>query len=464
MKSYTTAPAAIPRRDRERAAVASSPMEIDRRLMHRAGRPVLPWKSIRVEAQGNSMDRITSRPALLPRIVVPAIVCCAAVPAARADVVVENALTIDGAAGFSLLAMGGNSTHSVASDKSRTDSNLQFKSKLMSHFAGKSGNSSEIVRLDKGVVYELQNADRKYTEMTIEQKRAAMQHAMQQMDQAASQQASTSQQQLPVDASECQMSPPVVDARKTGEHATIAGLDTERATISLKQTCTDPKTLKACDLVFSIDNWLAPAAPGEEESRAFALNYAKQLGFGEEEMKAMQNRMQQAFSQYKDSWSQVMAKASEFQGYPLKTVLQISMGGPQCTNESGTQVASDPMFADAVDAGVQAGAGTATGAAASAVGQAAGQAVGNNVGGAVAGSAVGAFAGKLGSSLLAKLHKKDKPPEPAEVRPAASTEAAAPSGMIRLFRLINETTAIRGGPIPATTFEVPEGYTKVAAR
>jgi hypothetical protein len=31
-------------------------------------------------------------------------------------------------------------------------------------------------------------------------------------------------------------------------------------------------------MVWGIDQWLASAAPGSEESKAFALNYATQLG------------------------------------------------------------------------------------------------------------------------------------------------------------------------------------------
>jgi hypothetical protein len=173
----------------------------------------------------------------------------------------------------------------------------------------------------------------------------------------------------------------------------------------------------------------------------------------------MQGRMQQAYSQYKNSWGEVMEKASQYQGYPLRTALQMSMGGPQCTTESGTQVAADPVFADAVDAGFQAGAGTAAGAAGSAVTQAAVEKAGGGVGGAVAGSAAGAFVGKLGSSLLGKLKKKDQP-APAE-QPAAAAPANA--GMIRLFRAQTETVAIRTEAVPASTFEVPAGYKKVAA-
>ena len=377
--------------------------------------------------------------------------------AARADVVIEQSLDLDGVAGFSMLAMQGTSTTSLTPDKSRVDSDMKFKSALVNRFAGKYGNSSQIVRLDKGVVYDLQHKDKQYTEMSFAEMRAAMDKAMQQMEAASEQQ--PQQQTLPVDAEECQWSTPVVEARETGERATIAGVDTRRAIVSLKQTCTDPKTQKACDMVWTVDQWLASQVPGEDESKAFALNYAKQLGFDSASAQAMQGRMQQAFGQYKDSWTEAMKKASEFQGYPLKSALQMSMGGPQCTTESGTQVAADPMFADAVDAGIQAGASTAAGQAASVATQAAVEKAGGGVGGAIAGSAAGAFASKMGASLMGKFNKKKEQPAAA---PAADAATAAPS-MIRLFRMQTETTAIRTAALPGTTFELPAGYKKAAA-
>jgi hypothetical protein len=378
---------------------------------------------------------------------------------ARADVVITEKIDMDGAAGFSMLAMAGQSTSSITPDKSRIDSDMKFKSRLMNTFAGKSGNSSQIIRLDKGVVYDVQHADKKYTEMTFAQMRAAMQKNMEAIEQASQAQAQTQQQQLPVDAEECQWSPPVVEARETGEHATIAGFDTARATVSVKQTCTDPKTSKACDMVWTIDQWLSSQAPGADESKAFALNYAQQLGIDAASMKAMQGRMQQAYGEYKSSWTEAMDKASQFQGYPLKTALQMTMGGAQCTTESGTQVAADPVFADAVDAGMQAGASTAAGAATSAATQTVVQQAGGGVAGAVAGSAAGAFAGKLGASLMGKLKKKDKEPPAATPEPAA----AANPGMIRLFRMQTETVSVQSGAIPGPTFDVPAGYKKVAA-
>jgi hypothetical protein len=380
--------------------------------------------------------------------------------AARADVVIEDRVDIDGVAGFSMLAMQGQSTSSLTADKSRIDSDMKFKSKLMNAFAGKHGNTSQIIRLDEGVVYDLQHADKQYTALTFAEMRASMDQAMQRMEAASQQANAQQQQQLPVDAEECQWSEPVVESRETGEQATIAGLQTSRVTTSLKQTCTDPKTSKTCDMVWSIDQWLAPESPGTAESKAFALNYARQLGLDEAGMKAMQGRMQQAFSQYKSSWTEVMEKASQYQGYPLRTALQMSMGGPQCTTESGTQVAADPMFADAVDAGFQAGAGSAAGAATSAATQAAVEQAGGGVGGAIAGSAAGAFASKLGSSLIGKLKKKDPPP-PAEPAAAATTAAPANPGMIRLFRATTETVSIRTGAVPASTFELPADYKKV---
>src|SRR4029453_667741 len=114
----------------------------------------------------------------------------------------------------------------------------------------------------------------------------------------------------------------------------------------------------------------------------------------------------------------------------------MSMGGPQCTTDSGTQVAADPMFADAVDAGFQAGASAAAGQAASVAGPAAGGGGGGGVG-------------------PAKMKKKPATPAP---DPAAA--APASTGMIRLFRVTSETTSIHSGPVAATTFDVPAGDQK----
>lgn len=385
------------------------------------------------------MNATSKRRILRQGIVLLAVAGALAPTLAQADVVTEKTITLDGLAGFSLLAMSGTSTQSLTGDRMRTDSNIQFKSKLLNMIGGKGGNTSQIVRLDQGVVYDLHHADRKYTEMTFEQMRAQMQQAMQQMEEASRQQAAAQQQQLPVDTESCQMSEPVVEARSTGEHATIAGYDAERASISLKQSCTDPKTQKTCDMVWSIDNWLTQSSPGGEEARSFALAYANRLGLDAESIQAMQNRMQGAYSQYKSVWTEVMKKAAEFKGYPLKTTMQISIGGPQCTTESGNQIASDPSFAEA-----------------------GGAAVGGSVGNAVGGSAVGALASKIGASLMGKFKKKDKPAEGAPAAAAAGGEAAA-SGMVNLFRLTTETTAIHEGAIAPATFEVPAGYKRVEA-
>jgi hypothetical protein len=369
-------------------------------------------------------------------------------------------MNTDGVAGFSLLAMQGTTTRSLSADKSRTDSNLQFKSKLLNTFAGRSGPTSQIVRLDKGLMWEVQPKDKTYTERTFADARAAMEKAMQQMEAASQQaQAQQPQQQLPIDAAESECSSPVVEAKVTGETATIAGNETKRAMVSLKQTCKDLKTMKSCDMVFSIDEWLAAQAPGMDESRAFAQNYAKQMGLDASGLQAMQSRMQNAFSQYKGTWTELMQKAGTFQGYPLKSAMQITMGGPQCTTDDGTQVASAPGFADAVQAGIDAGVGTAAGEVASAATQAAIGKAGGGAAGAVAGSAVGGFASKFGSSMMSKLHKKDAE-QPKTEAAAAPTDA----GMIRLFRLQTETTAIRGDAIPASTFDVPAGYKKIAAK
>ena len=100
----------------------------------------------------------TRRASTLVRVSPLAVLLALSAAPARSDVVMEESINLDGAAGFSMLAMQGKSTTSLTPDKSRIDSDMQFKSKLMNRFAGQSGASSQIIRLDQGRVYDVNTA------------------------------------------------------------------------------------------------------------------------------------------------------------------------------------------------------------------------------------------------------------------------------------------------------------------
>ena len=278
--------------------------------------------------------------------------------AARADVVIEETMNTDGVAGFSLLAMQGTTTRSLTADKSRTDSNVQLKSKLLNHFAGTSGPSSQIVRLDKGVLWEVQPKDKTYTERTFADARAAMEKAMQQMEAASQQaQAQQPQQQLPINAGGIS----VLVSRRRVPGDRRAGDD--RGLSNEPRSCRSsrPAGLEDDEVVRHglFDRGMAHrTSAGNGRIQSVRAELCEAMGLDASRLQAMQSRMQNAFSQYKGTWTELMQKAGTFQGYPLKSAMQITMGGPQCTTDDGTQVASAPGFADAVQAGVDAGVGT----------------------------------------------------------------------------------------------------------
>ena len=307
-------------------------------------------------------------------------------------------------------------------------------------------------------MWEVQPKDKTYTERTFADARAAMEKAMQQMEAASQQaQAQQPQQQLPINAGGVS----VLVSRRRVEGDRRAGDDrgqsNEPQIVSLKQTCKDLKTMKSCDMVCSIEEWLTAQAPGMDESRAFAQSYAKRWASMRAGCRRCRAGCRTRSRNTRAPGPSSCRRPSTFQGYPLKSAMQMSMGGPQCTTDDGTQVASAPVFADAVEAGVEAGVGTAAGEVASAATQAAVSKVG--------GGAAGSVAGLRRRRFREQVRLLDDEQAPQEGRTEAKAAAAAPAeaGMIRLFRVQTETTAIRADAIPASTFDVPAGYKKVAA-
>jgi hypothetical protein len=378
---------------------------------------------------------------------------------AGADVTIEERVDVGAIGGFSMAAMEGKSVTRVSGDKARTDSDMQFKSKFMRAFSGPPGGSAQIVRLDQQKIYEVDIGGKQYTEMSFAEMRQATQQAMQQAEQAMQQQSGAGAPgaaAMPVDEQRCEWSEPRTDVRRTGERATIAGVAAEQAVVSVARTCRDRETGKACDIMFDMEQWLAPDAPGGPELRQFWMNYARSLGFDETTARSMKARYQQLLGQYDSVWKDVAARAGELEGYPLKSVITLRMGGPECTTDDG-QPLSDSMFGDATAAGLDAGTASAASAAGSIAAQEAAKQAGSGLGGSIAGSAAGAFTGKLASSLMEKMKKqKEQVAQPEPEAPASGP------GSVTLFRIVTETTSISPSAVPADAFEVPAGFRKIA--
>lgn len=349
--------------------------------------------------------------------------CMAALVAAglagmvQADITIEQQINTDGFGPTKFGAMEGHSSTAISANKSRTEQQIQFKSRLLRALA-KSANTDtvHIVRLDAEVIDEIDVTNKQYSEMSFQQMREATAKALQDaQSQPARQQEAPSG--APVDDSKCQWSPPRSELKQKGEHASIAGSDTTRATITVTTTCTDPTKGTSCDFVFVMDEWLAADVPGTAETREFWRNYAAKLNLTGD-INGMQGGGAQAavFQRYKNGWGEAAKQAASLKGFPMRTIAAMQFGGPNCKDDSSTGSASSN---------------------ASSVPTSPNEALGS-----------------AALSLFSKMHKKD------DSQQAAAAAPVAP-GMVQMFQMSTETVAVRTDAIAGGAFEVPAGFKRV---
>jgi hypothetical protein len=331
----------------------------------------------------------------------------------HADVTIEERMTVSGAGMMKMANMSGTTTTSIAGQRARTDSNLQFESAMMRTFARGLGQSTEIVQLDQDKLYSVDSKKKTYTETTFADRRAQMQQAMDRMREGqASQQQATSG----VDDTQCEWSEPKADVKRTGEKAAVAGFEAERVTVTAVQSCKDKKTGQVCDFGLVLDQWVAPGFQASAETQAYQRAYAEKLGLSASTSRDFAERAQSMFGRYQGLWSEVAAKMRDVKGYPVKLSFGLGVGGPQCESAQETQASGGPASPP-------------------------------SLGGAL-GGALGGMFGK----------KKDATPAAA----ASTPPAQLPGGMISLMSMSNELVSVNQNSIDPQSFEVPAGFKKIA--
>ncbi len=351
---------------------------------------------------------------------------------------------------MSMAASEGSVVNLVSSDRSRTESTMTMKSKLVSMFAG-SGKSGNIVRLDKALTWTLFPDQQQYSELTFAQVKAQMDQARQAMKDAQAQ--GQTGGTLPVSAEGCKWT----DGEVHVEHPTgteeIAGFTTQKHIIRKQQSCTDPTTSKTCDITWLMETWLAKEMPGEQEVRKFQLDYAKAMGFGD--IVHQSEAGQSLLAMFGSNWEDVGNEFKKLQGYPLRTVMQMGIGGEQCTTAAGKPITTDEVWADASTAAYNAAIDQTGAEAGSAVGRAAGETLGGSLAGSIGGAAVGAAAGELIGGLSGMFKKNEQ--EAAAPEP----QAKAAGGQVTAFRITSEVTNWTVAPISQEHFDIPVGWKKI---
>ncbi|HEY6598439.1 MAG TPA: hypothetical protein VIZ30_03970, partial [Pseudomonadales bacterium] len=336
----------------------------------------------------------------------PASLALSIASAATADVMIEQKMAIQGV--VSLANMTSHTTTYIAGQRSRTDSTTAMESSLVRMFV-RDGATTQIVQLDTDTVYELDLKKKQYTQTSLAAHREKLKKALEQSKQA---QASQQQQAAGVDESQCAWTSPKSSVTKTGDTSTLAGYGTTRTTIAASQTCVDKSDpANECEFRLTLDQWLTPSFPPEQETLTYYEAYAKQLGL-DSVGNNFAERAESMFGRYGGIWSELRSKMKEVRGHPLKSNLALAIGGPQC--KKAKQTADDssdkPSATDSV-----------------------GRAIGGLFGG-----------------------KKKSPEGEADAPKAAPI--ANPDGLIQLLSIGTETVSANQDPVDPQQFEVPAGF------
>lgn len=376
-------------------------------------------------------------------------VCSVQAPIAMADVTLHQNVTVSASGAMSMMGSSGTVTTMVSGDRGRTENHVESNSAMIRKFA-KNANTATIILLDDELMLNLAPEKKQYSEMTFAQLRAQMEKSMAEAEKIGDGDGGG----LPVSQDECQWSEPEMKVDKTGEKQKFAGIKAAQTIISVSQTCTVPDSDKSCDMVWNMEFWNAKRMPGGKEATAFQKGMASAMG-GDEELSMVQAQARGLMAMFKNGWEDVLKESGKMDGYPVKTVMSLEMGGESCTTGAGQPIAMDDVWSAAADAGVNSAASSAAGHAGSAVGTQAAESVGGGVGGSIAGSAIGAASRELVSGAFSKFRKKKKD------KPVA--EAANPaSGSVKLFEITTELTGVDEKDVPDSQFEVPAGWEKVA--
>lgn len=336
---------------------------------------------------------------------------------ARADVTLESTIAVEGVGAMAMGNLTGTTRTTISGDKSRTDSDIQMKSRLVRMLAHSAvGPTATIVRLGDDKIYQLNMNKKEYTETSLEQLREQMSRMSDQMSQS---QEKAGQAPSAVDESKCEWLPPKVQSNRTGEKAQIAGYDAERLTVVASQPCKDKETGAVCEITLALDEWLASGFTESAEAQKFHKAYAAKIGFDVSSSQDFSQRAQAMFGRYKGIWSELVSKMQGMKGYPVKSGFTLAIGGDQCKSAQQDKSGSSD----------------------------------DSSGG---GNLANQVAGKLGS-----LFHKKKDDEQAAAQPAsAASPPPVPAGDVVLMTITSQLVSVSTGAASSEAFVVPADFKK----
>lgn len=366
---------------------------------------------------------------------------------AHADISYSEHVTVKAFGGMSMFASEGTVLTQISGDKARIDNNLKMNSIVAKAVAGNESSES-IVRIDREVLWNLNPDKRQYTQQSFAELKARRVEALKAMQHTQD----GSGGALPISAQGCQWSEGDLEFERPRGKEEVAGITTTKNIVRKQQSCEDRDTGNTCEISWTMENWMASEVPGEKEVRAFRTAWSQALGLSNSAL-AVEGPGAILIGMFASNWEAVAAELEQVKGYPLRTVMQMQIGGKECESSSGRSIVTDELWEGASSAAYNETLDETGGAAGSAIGDATDESLGGGIAGSIGGAAIGAATGQVIGGLTDMFKKTAEDPKEETPR-AADTK-------VTVFTLTSEITDWSETAIPPERFEAPEDWKKL---
>lgn len=340
--------------------------------------------------------------------------------AAVADVTIERVTKFGGFMGMG--AFESAETQYVSGDKSRTDATRKFTGALLGSLMSDS-RTVTITRLDKDLVWEIDEKKKSYTEQSLTAAAEQMKQAQEEQGQQRGGAPETQDKQKQ-DEPQYKIIKNDILLTKTDEMKSVAGFQARKYVLRWDVEAEDVKTKDRITYLMLSDQWAAlnegPIKQLQQEETAFAQAYAKKL-MGDDAAVMTKQYGFAALGGIIDEASveKFQKELAKIEGYPIVTHTTWSMGGKEADGTTA-QSTEDTATPAAMPTGAD----------------------------AVMKSVGGMFGGLFG--------KKDggETDTTADNRQAAATDPGKNPDHVVLFDATTELKSIKAGPVPVEKFEL----------
>ncbi len=332
--------------------------------------------------------------------------------AVLADVTVTRLVKSGGFGGFG--AFENTEKMMISGDKGCTQGITKFSGKFSSLMNKRAKETTSITRLDKELIWNIDNDKKTYTELTFDQ--------MKQMMEAMSAILSNPAQQDSIRQAMARLST-TVDVKKTGEKKTIAGLECEHMILSLEGVYADTMGNTADTTWVKDDVWITPEKNVPSELHDFEMKMSEKMGFTEG------GPMAGLLNQYADAMKKLQDKLKELNGYPMASTFSIVTTTHAQEKQQGEVKPEEETTQETEEENPE--------------------------------TEKKDIKSALGGLFNKKANEEAKKKEAEKQQEKAAQEQAQLGQPQTLMEVTSETQSIATGSIDPSLFEIPTGYKKV---